>query len=293
MQTQASSSPVSSAPSASPSTGGGDASQGFDVSEAIQEARRARAEGHQLKSAFDKQSSELKSTRETVDKIRDVFAPKQEAAPDPVADLEEQMDYYLEQAMEAKSRGQPIPLTTNLALRFFQSQIENHKTQQALQAEIQRLKGGVDHATDPETPVNNMAYAHMENFLQQSLDSMYGVDEHSTGVKRNVYQGVVNMLQADLKELQKKAPHVWDQVRRNPQQLQQIVQKAVARLVPPKARSIIEQEQLQNTPMKEGELWAAFREAGEIKDPARRLEVRKAIRQDILDMQLNRNKRRR
>lgn len=266
----------------------------FDVSDAIKEARRARQESQTLRSTFDKRDQEFRQTQETLDRVKKAFVPEESSkAPDPIADLEEQMDYYLEQAMEAKARGGGIPLTTNLALKFFQSQIENHKTQQQLLQEIAQLKAGIDKANSPERSVNDHAYAQMENHIQNALDSLYGSDPNTFGTKRNVYQGVVNMLQADLQELQQKAPHVWDKVRRNPQELQKIVQSAVQRIVPPRAMQIIQQEQLQNTPMKEGELWAAFREADQIKDPAERRRVKTQIRQDILETQINRNSRRR
>ncbi len=301
------SSPASSggspAPSGSPSTGGqggapspshGGEGGGFDASEAIREARTARQETRGLRSSFDKSSQEFQQTRETLDRVKKAFVPEEHtAAPDPVSDLEEQMDYYLEQAMEAKTRGQAIPLTTNLALRFFQAQIENHKTQAALLEQIKQLKGGVDQANDPERSVNDHAYATMENHIQNHLDSLYGAGVEQAGTKRTVYQGVVNMLQADLKELQQKAPHLWDQVRRDQRKLAQIVQGAVQRIVPPRAMELINQEHLQKTPMGEGELWAAFRQVDQRTDLSAkdRRELKESIRIDILDAKQNARRR--
>ncbi len=280
----------SASPSAAPSPGGQGAPQrseggGFDPSEAIREARQARQESSRLRSSFDSHSQEFNKTKETLDRVRQAFVPEERnAAPDPVADLEQQMDYYLEQAMEAKSRGQAIPLTTNLALRFFQAQIENHKTQQKLLQQIDDLKGGVDQANDPQKSVNDFAYAQMENQIQNQLDSLYGTDPRQQGVKANVYQGVVRALQADLMELQEKAPHIWDKVRRNQQQLAQIVQRAVQGIVPPRAMELIQNEHLQNTPMKEGELWAAWHQAKARTDipPREKQELLESIRIDLI-----------
>ncbi len=124
----------------------------------------------------------------------------------------------------------------------------------------------------------------MENHIQNHLDSLYGAGAEQSGTKRTVYQGVVNMLQADLKELQQKAPHIWDQVRRDQRKLAQIVQGAVQRIVPPRAMELINQEHLQNTPMTEGELWGAFRQVDQRTDlaPAQRRELKESIRIDIL-----------
>lgn len=272
-------SPVSS-PASSPSpTQGGEAGGSFDFNEAFSEAKRARAEASQLRSAFDKQAKEYSGTKETLDRVQKAFNPdKAEAAPDPVADLEQQMDYYLEQAMEAKQRGQPIPLTTNLALRFFQAQISNHKTIEQLNDKIAKLEGGVNQATDPQAHVNNMAYATMENQIQRSLDQLYGTGDESFATKQGMYQSVVKMISSNLKELQSKAPGKWDQVRRDPNSLNKIVSQAVRSLIPPKALGLIEQDHLQNTPMSKGELWAAFREA----KAAGRMDVARRIRQDLV-----------
>lgn len=282
----------SGAPSPSPGGQGG----GFDPTEAIREARQARQENSRLRSSFDSHSQEFNKTKETLDRVRQAFVPEERnAAPDPVADLEQQMDYYLEQAMEAKARGQAIPLTTNLALRFFQAQIENHKTQKALLDQIAELKGGVDQANDPQKSVNDFAYAQMENQIQNQLDQLYGTDPRQQGTKANVYSSVVNTIQQDLLELQEKAPHVWDKVRRNPQQLAKIVQGAVQSIVPPRALELIQNEHLQNTPMSEGELWAAWRQVDKRTDltPVQRQQLKEDIRVDLVQVKYGSKGRRR
>lgn len=229
-----------------------------------------------------------------LDKLEKAFAPEEQSAgPDPIAAIEEQLDYYLEQAMEAKQRGQAIPLTTNLAVRTFQAQIENIKFQQEIREELQKLRGGLDHANNPETPVNQMAYGQIDNFLRSSLDQLFGEEQTSLPTKQRMYQAVTSALVTDLQELQRRAPQQWDMLRRNPAKLQAAVNHALKAHVPPKAMALIEQEQLQNTPMSTGELWAAFREAKQIEDPKKRREVTTRIRQDILLSQMNDMKKRR
>ncbi len=279
--------PQSGAGSSNSSAGQASTGSGFDAQEAFNEIRQTRAQTSKLASAFDSHRKETGEDRDLLKRIKEAVAPPKEEAADPISDLEGQMDYYLEQAMEAKQRGQAIPLTTNLAIRFFQSQIENIKTQELLRNEIKALRGGVDHANDPQTPVNNMAYSQMETFLQQSLDNLYGADEKQLGTKRRIYQAVTSSLVQDLKQLQQQAPAQWDMLRRNPMKLQKVVNQALRDIVPPRAMHLIEQETLQNTPLSEGELWAAFREAKELmaKDPKKSIELQRDIRRDILEMQ--------
>lgn len=297
---------ANSAPAPSPGggQGGPNPSQGgegpgFNFDEVLHEARQARKETGTLKSAFDRHSETWQKDREVLDRVRKAFSGETEAPKDPHADQishwEKQIDHYLEQAMELKSRGQSIPLTTNLALESFQANIKFANEIADLKKTIGDLKKGVDTANAPDRPANDMAYQHMENSIQQSLDQLYGAAPEQVGLKRSVYQSVVHLIQADLNELQTKAPHVWDQVRRDNKRLDKIVNDAIKKLVPPRAMKMIEEKDFADTPMNEGQLWATFREAKALfeKDPKRSIALQRQIRQDILELQdKNRRKRR-
>ncbi len=267
--------------------GGGDA--GFDLQKAWHEARTARQETGKLKdtfTGFNKKLEGLDEDRDTLKRLKGAFAPEpKETKRDVIGSLQEQLDYYLESAIEMKAKGTSIPLTTNLAVQSFQTMIEQQEAIQALHQQIAELKGGLDKANNPEAPVNNMAYAQMETFMQSAIDGLYGNDQGSQGVKGQIYDATVRIIQANLTELQKQAPQEWDRVRRSPQSLQKIVNAAIKQLVPPRAYQILEKEQLQNTPMNQGELWAAAREAKQIQDPVKRQEVIAMIRRDILETQ--------
>lgn len=286
------------APPGAPGAGG---DQGFDPRAAIAEIRRARGDTQKLQTAFDSHRQETAGDRETLTRLKAALSPETgpAAGPDPIAALEGQMDSFLEQAMELKAKGQQIPLTTQIALNFYQSQIENLKVIAKLKEEIGELKGGVDRANDPEAPVNNIAYTQMDTFLQQSLDNLYGTNSEQLKTKRRVYATVTEALSEDLKALQKTNPGQWDMLRRNPMKLQQVVNDVLRTIVPPKAMQMIEQEELENTPMNAGELWGAFREAQQLfknakndEQKQRALGLQRTIRQDILDLDKNKSKRR-
>lgn len=279
----------------------GESGPGFDPRAAIAEIRKARGETQQLKTAFDSHRTEAAGDRETLQRLKAALSPETgtPAGPDPIAALEGQMDSFLEQAMELKAKGQQIPLTTQIALNFYQSQIENLKVIADLKKQIGDLKGGVDRANDPEAPVNNIAYTQMDTFLQQSLDNLYGTNPEQLKTKRRVYATVTEALSEDLKALQKSAPAQWDMLRRNPMKLQQVVNDVLRTIVPPKAMQMIEQEELENTPQSAGELWGAFREAQALFKNAKNddqkqkaLGLQRQIRQEILDLDKNKSKRR-
>ncbi len=294
-----SASPQGSPQSAGQPSGGNPQDAGFDVQTAWKEARAARQEAGKLREVFSKQSKDLEGLsedRDTVRRMREVFAPKKEAAaPDPISGLEEQLDYYLETAMDLKAKGQSIPLTTNLAVQSFQTMIAQQKAIQALTQQITELKGGLDKANNPEAPINNMAYAQMETFMTSAIDGLYGKNQTA---KAQIYDATVRLIKANLTELQTKAPQEWDRVRRNPQDLQKIVNSAIKQLVPPKAYSILENEQLQNTPLKSQEVWGAWEELKELRqqgkiNPEQFSKMQVQIRRDFLEAQKNERSRRR
>lgn len=269
---------------------------GNDIQKAWHEARAAREETNKLRDLFGKQAKDLdgfQEDRQAVQKMRDVFAPKKESAPDPVAGLEEQLDYYLETAMELKARGQSIPLTTNLAVQSFQTMIAQQKALAQQSEQIAELRALVQQANSPERTINDQAYGQMETFMQSSIDALYGKEP---GAKAQIYDAAVRVIRANLQELQKQAPQEWDRVRRNPKDLQAIVNAAIKKLVPPRAYSILEDEQVRNTPMHEGELFQAWRELKAQKermDPRQYRELSGDIRRSILEAQAKTRGRRR
>jgi hypothetical protein len=273
---------------------------GFDPQQALSELKRARGETVKLATAFDSHKKEVAGDRELLQRLRTALNPEAPKGVDPVEHIQGEFDRFLEQAMELKQKGQQIPMTTQIALNFYQSQIENLKTIAELKKQVGELKGGVDRANHPDAPVNNIAYTQMDTFLQQSLDQLYGTAPAQTAVKRQMYNSVSETLAGHLKELQQKAPGEWDQLRRNPGKLQSKVNEVLRSIVPPKAMQMLEQEELENTPMTKGELWGAFNEAREqfanAKTEAERQEALKwqrLLRQDILDADKPKSRRRR
>ncbi len=275
-----------SAPSTSAPAGGGEPS--FDPKAALAEIRRANGATQKLQTAFDSHRQETSGDRELLQRLKSAISPEAKAPPSAIQSLEAKYDAFLDKAMELKSQGQRLPVTEQIAMDFYQSQIESLKTIEALKTQIADLKGGVDRANDPEAPVNNIAYTQMDTFLQQSIDNLYGTDPKQLPAKRRVYQAVTEQLSDELKGLQKSAPGQWDMLRRNPMKLQQVVNDVLRTIVPPKAMAMIEQEELENTPQTAGQLWATFREAQKLfkdatthEEKLHALGLQRQIRQDI------------
>lgn len=258
-----------------------------------------------FKRAFESQSKELGQTRErfgrltqdvdglkkeadTMRRIREALSPDSgKGAPDPtagaIADAEKQLDYYLSEAVEAEKRGRPLPLTTNLAVQFFQSRIEHLKERADMQKELQALRQQTQQAADPQHAINVHAYSSMDSFVKQGLDSLYGRDARFGDQKRYQFDAITKQMGDELKLIMQHKPQAWEQMRRDPEVLKKFSYHFLKKNIPPAAVQIIEQENLSKTEMSSDELWSAFREAGQIQDPQERAQLREQIRIKILE----------
>lgn len=261
---------------------GGDA---FDYRAAFTSTQRAledtRKEFTGFKKTVEERDKRYGDSADKISKIQEIFNPKEQSAPDPVVEWERQMDYYIEQALEADKAGRGMPLTTNLAISHYKSMIENHRQRTELMETIQALKGQVESLSNPSHAVNQQAYGQIDSNIKRGLDALYGAGDDNLPQKQALFQAVGQQIAGVLQELQQKNPRRWDMMRRDPQALQDLANRALKMNVPPKALQMLEEEQLRNTPMGLAELRQAFKEADSIKDPRERGEVKTKIRQEI------------
>lgn len=284
---------ASAGSSASTATSGGEGKSAAtsggapDVSKVLESHQGAIKSTQDHLGKFSKEFEGLKSQQskdsELLGKIRDVFSPEKQKGPDPVADMEKQLDYYLAQAVEAEKRGQPIPLTTNLAVQFFQSQIQAHQEKAELMNELKALKGKLGQVSDPSATINNTAYSNIDASLINGLDQLYGQGEERTSQKAAQFDAISRQIAEHIQLMQKKAPAEWDKVRRSPAIQQKLVNHFLKQNLPPQAVKLIEQQKLMSTPMTQTELWQAFREAEQIENIDQRRKIRSEIRQQILE----------
>lgn len=225
-------------------------------------------------------------------KLKGVFEPsKGDVQESPVGKWEQQLDYYIEQAMEAKNRGQPIPLTANLAVELFQGKIDAHKREEALLRRIDQLEGGMKEQTDPRTAINQRAYADFDSHIKNGLERMFGTESRTLDARRTQFNAIGKQVADAVRELQRVAPQKWEEIARSPERIRQIAHNALRNNMPPKAVQMIEQENLRNTPMSQGELLQALKESKSIKDPVKRAEIATQIRQEYFSGMTNQSKR--
>lgn len=222
---------------------------------------------------------------QTLSKLRQVFVPT-ENAPDPtqgkIAQYEEQLDYYLQQALEHERAGHKIPLTTNLAVQFFQSQIALETERAEWKRTMTTMQQKLDRVSNPDMRIDEQAFTSIDGHVISALDTIYGAGEEYFDQKKYQFRAVTSAIIDEIKDLKKNEPDLWDQIRRDPRRQQKMVLHFVERTIPPKARQILQDDQIRREPMAVNELWQAFREASEIQNPGERSRIRSMIRQEIL-----------
>lgn len=246
------------------------------------------------------QSQELAGLRQQtsqnsqlMDQLRGVFNPQTQQV-DPIdqtiSEAEQQMDFYLQQALEADKNGNPIPLTTNLAIAHFKNVIatanekrDNAKTMAAMRQKLNQL-------TDPNVQIDTGAYADIDNKITQYMGQLYGNDQASMDVRIAQFNNIAGQIGQEIKNIQKTMPDVWDRVRRNPEERQKLVAYYVEKNMPPRVRQQLEQEHIQNTPMTMDDLYQAFEETKLIQDPKQRADLQARVRQEILAEQFDMNR---
>ena len=245
---------------------------------------------HQTQAQFEALARESAQYRqqtakdlETVSRMRDVFNPKEQTGPDPVAEWEQNLDYYLAEGLKAEKAGRPMPLTVNLGVSHYQTLIAQHKERQQYQAQMAEMRQQLEAMQNPQVKINDQAFSTLDTEIKRGLDSLYGAGATNINQKRALFQAVSSQLVPVLERLQKEEPQRWDMMRRDPAALSDLAQRALRGTVPPKALAMLAQEQLQNTEMPISELKQALMEAKSIEDPVERSSVMGQIRQQIFE----------
>lgn len=271
---------------ASPTHFGGAETPDFNAMlEALQNDREQ--ESSQWSQKYNQLEGQHRQTSQTLDKIRQVFAPDQGDAPSEaeqrIAGFEQQLDHYMQAAIEAERRGQPIPLTTNLAIQLFQGKIEQERERERLYGDIAQLKQAMKQAQNPDNQVDNITYQNLDTSVLQAMDVLYG--REPSDVKSYQFQAVTKALGAEIRDLKRNDPELWAEIRRDPNRQASMVRHFVKQTIPPKAREILMEDQIKREPMGTDELYQAFREADGIDDPKERQRIKTAIRQEIIGRQ--------
>jgi hypothetical protein len=265
----------------------GAADGGQDVSHLFRQSQAELARANATLQSQGRDLEGLKSKAATLDRMAEVFNPKtSEDAGDPrEAEINDLIDYYLKQGMEAERRGHAIPLTVHNAVRGLQAELEMHRHKKESDAKLARALEEIKALKDPSREVNNRAYSRIDNTIINYLTQLYGHDEAYEPVKQEQYNAISRLIGKEIRSLQERSPHVWDQIARDEAKQQKMAKYFVEKALPPKVKQMLEHDQIQRTPMTQNELMQAFHEADQQfkDDPKQRMKIKQQIREQILE----------
>ena len=203
----------------------------------------------QMQEQLQRTQGELSTARgsaQTLEKLKAALGAPHEEEEGP-----DWFDTVLAQALEAEKAGRPIPLTVRIATELKQSQEANAKMLQ----ELQRLKQGQAALQSPDAHQNAMAYSQIDSLINNKIEAIYG------GQNPHIHGAVTNALAAELKQLQATQPQVWSQVRSNPQHLEALTNSFIAKVVPPQAMNILNEQMEAAKPFTANDALEALKEA--------------------------------
>lgn len=242
------------------------------------------------------QSEELKNTRRDLmglkgtneknqaflDRLRQAVVGEEKKSPSRKDELEGQLDHYLRAALEAERKGKPMPLTANLASQFFESQIRAEEEKAELQKRIDMLEKAAKRANDPRVQIDNAAYSDIDSLIENGVRAIYGVDDAYADQREHQFEAIARQIGNVIKQIRTEDPQTWNRLARNPGDRRKLVTHFIEKNIPPKARQVMEQERLRNTPLTVDDMMQAFGEAKGIKDPKVKAQMTTSLRRDIL-----------
>jgi uncharacterized protein YukE len=254
----------------------------------------ARGEVERVRGEQSRTQQELQNVRGEFDRVRRAFSgDKDTSEPSPFQKKKSQfvsdLDLVLQKSLEHERKGNPLPLTTKIGADFYQNAAEVSETLEAYQTKIAELEAQMRALQSPERNLDTQAATSMEGMIQSAMATIYGEDAENSQIRDGQFDVIAKMIGREIKDLRQNDPDAWNRIRRHPESQRKLVQHFVMKAVPPKARALLEQEHLQNTPMTNDELWTAYREAKEqIQGGNEHPAIRKAyenIREEILERQ--------
>lgn len=256
----------------------------FDFQSFLQSHRQ---EMESVRSELGKKDGELKKTSKVIDSLRqaltgeDVAPKKKDRYESEVEDAQTQLDKIIEIALEAERSGRPMPLTASLGVQLQKFRIDSLNKQKQFMQVIGELQEKVERMSDPGNQADAQIFASMDTALEGALDQIYGPEDQRT--KAVMFRAVTDSIVADIKDLKKSDPNAWREIRRKPDLQRKLVNYHLKQTIPPKARQIMEEDNVRKTPLTGNELIAAWREAKELgKSDPRAARYAEEIRQQIL-----------
>lgn len=276
-------------------TGAGVDQAGQMLQQTLAQMQQMQQQASQQEQRYQQLFGQHQAQQQVLDRLRGAFAPEA-AAPDPAAETareisetERILEYYIAQGFEHEKAGNPIPLTIDSSIRQLQDRMRFLKSLDELRTKNGQLENAVRALADEGFQLDRNAQSVLGTSLMGAIETIYGPGQQNLPQKRAMWGAVQGLMGQELKALKESQPQQWDRIRRDPMKLAKLANYFVEQTIPPRARELLQMQQIQSTPLSEGDLWQAFNEARQIQDPRQREQLTTKIRQDILAHRFSRS----
>jgi hypothetical protein len=245
--------------------------------------------------------NELGKTHGTIDRVRKAFVgddetEKQSPYQRRIASYNDLGKYLQQEALEnQKKGGQGLPVTTKIGQQLVELGLESEQRAETLERELAEIKAKLKRQENPAWQGLERAAFIMEGMVDEGLESLYGTAGESKQIRAAQFNAVTARINAEIQDLMKNDPEALLKVQRNPKVMRRMVNHFMAEMLPPKVRSMLDDERIKNEPFESRDLMQAFAEAreawetaleaGNDKDATQYSNLMTSIRHDILATQ--------
>jgi len=206
--------------------------------------------------------TELDGTKNVLGRMRDIFAPQEKKTSkiDEMTELDRLLD---EAALEDQKRGgKGLPLTTKIGKNlsdFARTAIEKNTH---LEKELLDLKRRVETESSPAYRDFQKVLGGAETFVEDALEELYPGSENKD-VKGYQASAIMDLVRKEIKEMVDK--NETDNIKKlkNPKVVRNMVNHMMAQILPPKVRTMMDNERIANTPETEESLLSSLKEVQE------------------------------
>ncbi len=209
----------------------------------------------------------------------------------------DELSQYLDQeTLENQKRGGAgLPITAKIGKQLASYGKQAEERAERLERELAEIKETIKRQQNPAFAGLERAAFIMEGMVEDGLQHLYGADQNSKQIRAAQFNAVTARINEEIKDLMKNDPEALLKVQRNPKIMRNMVNHFMAEMLPPKVRSMMDDERIKNEEFSPQQLYQAFAEAREQWEAAQSKGDKRAeshysnlmtsIRQDILAAQ--------
>lgn len=253
----------------------------------LEEFEGTKAELGALKSQMSKLSKESDDHSRFKEGLRNFVAPGSKKDVDPdvaeLSEIEADLSEMIELLNEAKRQGKEYPITAKTK-KALEQVVRAKKNEIELKKRLGSVETKIDQANNPQVKAENATFDNLNSILRSSMDTLFGAGFEMQEQKDGNAYSISKQVDKHINELRNNDPDAWAQIVGNKKHQERLINFFVEKNIPPRARQILAEQKLKETPITEEFLWASFREADGIKDAEERAKIKTKLRQDILEI---------